>query len=60
MKRAGGISDEAVRRFRKDEGVAGVRQEGGEEERRERRKGRKREGTNRGRLADHVATIPPR
>ena len=59
MERAGGISDEAVRRFREEEGVAGVRQEGGEEERGERRKGRRRKGTNRGRLADHVATIPP-
>ena len=59
MERAGGISDEAVRRFRKDEGVAGVRQEGGEEERGERSKGRKREGKNRERLANHVATIPP-
>ena len=59
MERAGGISDDAVRRFREDEGVAGMRQEGGEEERGERSKGRKREGKNRGRLANHVATIPP-
>ena len=40
MERAGGISDEVVRRFRKDEGVAAVRQEGGEgrERREEKRK----------------------
>ena len=60
MERAGRISDEAVRRMeiREEEGVARYKAER-KYERGERRKGRRREGTNRGRLADHVATIPP-
>ena len=54
MERAGGISDEAVRRMeiREEEGVARYKAE------RKNERGERRKGSERG-LADHVTTIPP-